>query len=155
MASSSSSRPVTLALQGGGSLGAFTWGVLDRLLDVPELCIKAVSGTSAGAMNGAMLVQGLASAGPQGAKRLLKQLWRGIAAGSGALDTDDSDGANARRCVRAIVGWAQRPAPEPSIGVSRARQPLPRSGGGPHAAVCCPAGATRLVPTPHPSPEGG
>ena len=52
---SSDAHPVALALQGGGSLGAFTWGVLDRLLDRPELRIEAVSGASAGAMNAAML----------------------------------------------------------------------------------------------------
>jgi NTE family protein len=89
--------PVTLALQGGGALGAFTWGVLDRLLDAPELRIEAVSGTSAGAMNGAMLVQGLAAGGPGEAKRLLERLWRDIAAGSGALGTEgagDDDGSS-------------------------------------------------------------
>lgn len=91
---SSPIRPVTLALQGGGSLGAFTWGVLDRLLDAPELRIEAVSGTSAGAMNGAMLVQGLAAGGPAEAKRLLEQLWRGIAAGSGLLDSSSGGGGD-------------------------------------------------------------
>jgi NTE family protein len=84
-------QSVTLALQGGGSLGAFTWGVLDRLLDVPELHIEAVSGTSAGAMNAAMLVQGLASGGKAEAKRLLEQLWRGIATGSGSADIGSGD----------------------------------------------------------------
>lgn len=92
--SSSPTRPVTLALQGGGSLGAFTWGVLDRLLDVPELRIEAVSGTSAGAMNGALLVQGLASGGPKEAKRLLEQLWRGIAASSRSPDTNGGSGSD-------------------------------------------------------------
>ncbi len=91
---SSPAQPVTLALQGGGSLGAFTWGVLDRLLDVPELRIEAVSGTSAGAMNGAMLAQGLATGGPAEAKRLLDQLWRGIAVGSGLLDTSGGGGGD-------------------------------------------------------------
>ena len=67
-------HPITLALEGGGSLGAFAWGVLDRLLDVPDLHITVVSGTSAGAMNGAMLVQGLATGGPPAAKRLLERL---------------------------------------------------------------------------------
>jgi NTE family protein len=56
--------PVTLALQGGGALGAFTWGVLDRLLDEPRLRIAVASGTSAGAMNAAALAAGL-STGPQ------------------------------------------------------------------------------------------
>lgn len=78
-------RPVTLALEGGGSLGAFTWGVLDRLLDVPGLRIDVVSGTSAGAMNAAMLVQGLATGGPSAAKRLLETFWRRVAIASGSL----------------------------------------------------------------------
>jgi len=49
---------VDLALQGGGSHGAFTWGVLDRLLEEPWLKVEAISGTSAGAMNAAVLVSG-------------------------------------------------------------------------------------------------
>jgi NTE family protein len=50
---------IDLALQGGGSHGAFTWGVLDRLLEEPWLRIEAISGTSAGAMNAAVLADGL------------------------------------------------------------------------------------------------
>src|SRR5215831_3264193 len=49
---------VDLALQGGGAHGAFTWGVLDRLLEEPWLQIAGISGTSAGAMNSAVLVHG-------------------------------------------------------------------------------------------------
>lgn len=78
--------PVTLALQGGGSLGAFAWGVLDRLLDTPNLRIEVVSGASAGAMNAAMLVQGLATGGPTEAKRLLETFWRRVAVASGSPD---------------------------------------------------------------------
>jgi NTE family protein len=78
-------RPVTLALEGGGSMGAFTWGVLDRLLDVPGLRIDVVSGTSAGAMNAALLVQGLATGGPFAAKRLLETFWHRVAIASGSL----------------------------------------------------------------------
>jgi predicted acylesterase/phospholipase RssA len=67
----SSSHAVTLALQGGGSLGAFSWGVLDRLLDLPSLRIEVVSGASAGAMNAALLAQGTAAgARPKPADRL-------------------------------------------------------------------------------------
>ncbi len=77
--------PVTVALEGGGSLGAFAWGVLDRLVDVPGIRIEAVSGTSAGATNAAMLVQGLATGGPAGAKRLLEMFWRRVAIASGSL----------------------------------------------------------------------
>ena len=51
-------RLIDLALQGGGSHGAFTWGVLDRMLEEPHLKIDAISGTSAGAMNAAVLADG-------------------------------------------------------------------------------------------------
>jgi len=78
-------RPITLALEGGGALGAFAWGVLDRLLDRPELHIEIVGGTSAGAMNGAMLVQGLRTGGPEDAKRLLETFWHRTAIASGSM----------------------------------------------------------------------
>ena len=77
-------RPVTLALQGGGSIGAFTWGVLDRLLDEPAIRVGAVSGASAGAMNAAMLAQGIAAGGPAEAKRLLERFWRRVAVAAGS-----------------------------------------------------------------------
>ena len=57
---------VDLALQGGGAHGAFTWGVLDRLLDEPRLRIEGISGTSAGAMNAAVLVDGYGRGGSRG-----------------------------------------------------------------------------------------
>src|SRR6476619_2717023 len=87
-ASAVTARPVTLALQGGGALGAFSWGVLDRLLDEPRLRITVASGASAGAMNAAMLVQGLATGGPGEAKRLLEALWRRVAVAAGSPDLD-------------------------------------------------------------------
>lgn len=70
--------PVTLhlALQGGGAHGAFTWGVLDRLLDEPGIEIGRISGASAGALNGAALVCGHAAGGREGAKRNLALLWQ-------------------------------------------------------------------------------
>lgn len=83
---SHSSIPITLALQGGGSLGAFGWGVLDQLLDTPQLSIAVVSGASAGALNGALVTQGLATGGRSEAKRLLETLWRRIAVASGSPD---------------------------------------------------------------------
>jgi NTE family protein len=74
-------RPrIALALQGGGSHGAFTWGVLDRLLEDSRYEIGAISGTSAGALNGAVLVTGLAAGGPAGARAALAGFWRDIAA---------------------------------------------------------------------------
>ena len=63
---------VDLALQGGGAHGAFTWGVLDRLLEEPWLRIDGVSGTSAGAMNAAVLIDGHA----EGARRAPAPRWR-------------------------------------------------------------------------------
>jgi len=78
-------RSLTVALEGGGALGAFSWGVLDRLLDHPELCIEFVGGTSAGALNGAMLVQGLKLGGQDEARSLLARLWRQVAAAAGSL----------------------------------------------------------------------
>src|SRR5215471_4011607 len=71
---------IDLALQGGGSHGAFTWGVLDRLLEEPWLKIDAISGTSAGAMNGAILVSGFIKGGAQGARKALDAYWERVAA---------------------------------------------------------------------------
>jgi len=81
MSASSSTGPTTvnLALQGGGAHGAFTWGVLDALLDQPDIEIGRVSGTSAGALNGAALVTGLVNGGRQAAKDNLERLWRKVA----------------------------------------------------------------------------
>jgi len=70
---------VDLALQGGGSHGAFTWGVLDRLMDEPWLRIDGISGTSAGAMNAVVLTGGFAADGPAGAKSALSAFWRRVA----------------------------------------------------------------------------
>jgi NTE family protein len=69
---------VDLGLQGGGSHGAFTWGVLDRLLEEPWLAIDGISGTSAGAMNAAVLVDGYAKGGAVGARTALKNFWCGV-----------------------------------------------------------------------------
>ena len=69
---------VDLALQGGGAHGAFTWGVLDRLLEEPWLKIEGISGTSAGAMNAAALVSGHAADGPEGARATLELFWRRV-----------------------------------------------------------------------------
>jgi NTE family protein len=68
-------KKIDIALQGGGSHGAFTWGVLDRLLELEDVEIVGISGTSAGAMNAVALAQGLKQAGPQGARDLLRHYW--------------------------------------------------------------------------------
>jgi NTE family protein len=69
---------VDLALQGGGAHGAFTWGALDRLLEEPWLHIDGISGTSAGAMNAAVLVDGHANGGAEGARASLESFWRSV-----------------------------------------------------------------------------
>ncbi len=69
---------VDLALQGGGAHGAFTWGVLDRLLEEDWLRIEGISGTSAGAMNAAVLVSGHAQGGAAGAKAILEAFWSAV-----------------------------------------------------------------------------
>jgi NTE family protein len=65
-------------LQGGGSHGAFTWGVLDRLIEEPWLGIEAISGTSAGAMNAALVADGWAQGGAEGARMALDAYWRRV-----------------------------------------------------------------------------
>src|SRR5262245_65062910 len=69
---------VDFALQGGGAHGAFTWGALDRLLEEPWLRIDGISGTSAGAMNAAVLVDGHAKDGADGARAALENFWRRV-----------------------------------------------------------------------------
>jgi NTE family protein len=69
---------VDLALQGGGSHGAFTWGVLDRLLEDERINIEGISATSAGAMNGTVLTYGYATGGRDGAKAALARFWQRI-----------------------------------------------------------------------------
>ncbi len=71
-------KPITLALQGGGAHGAFTWGVLDRLLEDERIVIEGVSGTSAGAMNAVVTADGLVRGGRSGARQALEAFWRAI-----------------------------------------------------------------------------
>ena len=71
-------RKIALALQGGGSHGAFTWGVLDRILEETTIDIIGVTGTSAGAMNAVALTDGLVRGGPEQARQELRQFWEAI-----------------------------------------------------------------------------
>jgi NTE family protein len=71
-------KKINLALQGGGAHGAFTWGVLDHLLEDGRLVIEGLSGTSAGALNAVMLADGLARGGPQEARKRLADFWRAV-----------------------------------------------------------------------------
>ena len=76
-------KAVALALQGGGSHGAFTWGVLDALLEDGRIAFEAVTGASAGAMNAVVLVDGWLAGGPDGARAALERFWR-----EASLDAD-------------------------------------------------------------------
>ena len=71
-------RKIALALQGGGAHGAFTWGVLDRMLEDPTLDIIGVTGTSAGAMNAVVLADGLVRGSAAKARQKLRQYWEAI-----------------------------------------------------------------------------
>jgi NTE family protein len=73
-------RRINLALQGGGTHGAFTWGALERLLEEERIEFDGLSGTSAGAINGAVLALGLLEGGRQGAKDALNRFWRALGA---------------------------------------------------------------------------
>lgn len=75
---SRSPKGLDLALQGGGSHGAFTWGVLDRLLADDRIEIKAISGTSAGAMNAVVLADGMHAGGREGARQALSRFWKAV-----------------------------------------------------------------------------
>ena len=68
-------KQINLALQGGGAHGAFTWGVLDRLLDEEDVEVSAITGTSAGALNGAAFKSGMVKGGREGARETLNWLW--------------------------------------------------------------------------------
>ncbi len=92
-------RRIDLALQGGGAHGAFTWGVLDRLLEDERLEIDAVSGTSAGAMNAVVLADGLMEGGRTAAREHLRRFWSRV-----------SQAAAAGHALTALFGdWAGSP----------------------------------------------
>ena len=69
---------VDLAFQGGGSHGAFTWGMVDRFLEEPWMTIEGISGTSAGAMNAAVMASGFALGGATGARQALETFWKRV-----------------------------------------------------------------------------
>ena len=110
----SRSTPLSLALQGGGAHGAFTWGVLDRLLEDGRLPIAAVSGTSAGAMNAVALAHGLQVGGNDGARASLQQLWQAV--GSGVpfeyFTVGSSDSPAFAPAARAWMQWARLLSPQ-------------------------------------------
>jgi NTE family protein len=91
-----SKKTVNLALQGGGSHGAFTWGVLDRLLEEERLGFEGLTASSAGAINAVVLADGLAAGGREGARTALRRFWRKMssAAASGFFQPSFIDKAD-------------------------------------------------------------
>ena len=89
MAARDGRRPVNLALQGGGAHGAFTWGVLDRLLEDDSLALDAISATSAGAMNAVVMAHGVACGGREGGRAKLAEFWQAVSE-AGALFSPSS-----------------------------------------------------------------
>ena len=100
---------VDLALQGGGSHGAFTWGVLDRMLDDPTIDIVGVTGTSAGAMNGTVLVDGLVRGGPPQARSGLQRYWEAVGTmpGFGSLVSNISGEVAAMTPLESIPAYVE------------------------------------------------
>ena len=93
---------INLALQGGGAHGAFSWGVLDVLLQLPEIEIAAISGTSAGALNGAALKAGMVQGGREAARDNLDWLWERMGALSGGGFTDWLNGIGPDAIARGL-----------------------------------------------------
>jgi len=73
-------KAVNIALQGGGSHGAFTWGVLDKLFEDDRVWVEAISGASAGAMNAVVAAQGMYDGGAKGARVALARFWKAVSA---------------------------------------------------------------------------
>ena len=110
----SAPRTINLALQGGGAHGAFTWGVLDALLEDGRLRFDGISGTSAGAMNAVVLAHGLLEGGRDGARKALRDFWSAVAASMPAeLTVASSDGKTVRLApmARMMLQWAHYFAP--------------------------------------------
>lgn len=70
--------PIDVALQGGGSHGAFTWGVVERIFEEPGLHVESITGASAGSMNAAVIAHGYMQGGPAGVKVALEKFWRSV-----------------------------------------------------------------------------
>lgn len=106
---------INLALQGGGAHGAFTWGVLDALLEDGRLHLDGVSGTSAGAMNAVLLAQGLMDAGPEGARAALRAFWTAVAASlpfEVAVPSGDGRDMQLAPAMRLLLQWTHYFSPE-------------------------------------------
>ena len=109
-----SPTPLSLALQGGGAHGAFTWGVLDRLLEDGRFDIAAISGTSAGAINAVALTHGWLEGGRDGARAALQRLWQAVGASlpAHAVKAGPDDTPAFAPHARAWMQWARWWSPQ-------------------------------------------
>ena len=106
-------RPLNLALQGGGAHGAFTWGVLDALLEDGRLAFDGLSGSSAGALNAVLLAQGWMAGGRDGARAALRRFWTTLA-DTMPLDVtrhDADGGVHLAPAVKLWMAWAHLMSP--------------------------------------------
>ncbi|MBT9502534.1 MAG: patatin-like phospholipase family protein [Burkholderiaceae bacterium] len=108
-------RTINLALQGGGAHGAFTWGVLDALLEDGRLGFEGISGTSAGAMNALAMAHGLMVGGPDGARAALQKFWTAVAGAAPLeLTQTSADGTQTglSPLVKLMLQWTHYLSPE-------------------------------------------
>ncbi|MDR1994360.1 patatin-like phospholipase family protein [Azonexus sp.] len=105
------SSPLNLALQGGGAHGAFTWGVLDALLEDGSFEFEGVSGTSAGAMNALCLAHGLMTGGRDGAREALAGFWTALAGQSPFTPPAEAAGGMAP-ALKLMLQWTTHLSPE-------------------------------------------
>jgi NTE family protein len=106
---------INLALQGGGAHGAFTWGVLDGLLEDGRLQFEGVSGTSAGAMNAVAMAQGLMAGGRDGARAALEKFWTAVAGtmpASATVSAADGQGVSLAPAFKSMLRWANYFSPD-------------------------------------------
>ena len=105
----SSQQTVNLALQGGGAHGAFTWGVLDQLLEDGRIGFEGVSGTSAGAMNAVVLAHGLINGDRDGARAALEKFWTRVAGSlpfEVAVPSSDGQNISLLPAMKIMLQWA-------------------------------------------------
>ncbi len=102
---------ISLALQGGGAHGAFTWGVLDTLLERGNFHFDGVSGTSAGAMNAVCLAHGLMEGGADGARQALERFWLAVADTS-PFPASGESGAEVSAALKLMLRWTDHLTPE-------------------------------------------
>lgn len=123
-------KRLNLALQGGGAHGAFTWGVLDALLDHPQIDFDALSGSSAGAVNAVVLTQGWLAGGRQGAKDALSAFWQEVGARVPwpLMTTGNGESISLSASTRMLANWMGMFAPTEinPLGVNPLREVLTR-----------------------------